>query len=100
MEERRHQGPTLATKHTEEILAVPSVYFNGFSLGLSNADVNAMLVLDGHPVLRLNMSYTTAKTLHLRLKQVVDQLEQATSHAIMPTNEVEAGIRKLVGDGR
>jgi hypothetical protein len=72
--------------------AVSQAYFNGFQLGLSNADVNAILLLDNQPVLKLNMSYTVAKTLLVRLQEVVGILEKSTGREIMTTDDAGRGL--------
>jgi hypothetical protein len=74
---------------------IPSVYFNGFQLGLSNADVACMLMQNGLPVVSLNMSYTTAKTLSVALNDMVQTLEKVTKRKIMTVAEVSAGLEKL-----
>src|SRR4051812_6099470 len=74
----------------EQIVTIQNVYFNGFVLGISNADTNALLLIDGQPLVRLNMSYTTAKTLLVKLGELVGRFEAATQHNIMLTDEVEA----------
>lgn len=74
---------------------VPSVYLNGFELGLSNADVSLNVLLAGSPSMSLYMSYTTAKTLSEALAQAVATLERVTERKIMTTQEVGQGLEKL-----
>lgn len=95
-DERRTPAPSDQGRQVEQIASVQNIYFNGFQLGLSNADMNALLVLDGQPILRLNMSYTTAKTLSDRLLELVNTLQRATEHNVMTTDEVETGLRRIV----
>src|SRR5580692_3758264 len=78
--------------------AIQNLYFNGFSLQLSNSDVSALLLVDGRPVARLNMSFTTTKTLNKQLTELIGNLEKVTGHVIMVTEDVEAGLKKLVED--
>ena len=74
----------------------PTFYFNGFELGLSNADVIATLSLSNSPVASVYMSYTTAKTLATRLAEVVAHLERVTERQIMTTIDVAAGLEKVM----
>lgn len=74
---------------------VPSIYFNGFSLNLANADMGALLLSDGRPVAKLNMSFTTAKTLAAMLSNLIDIFEKATQHNVMTTEEVTVGLQKI-----
>src|SRR4051812_25428175 len=74
----------------------PSIYFNGFSLQLSNSDVSAVLIDDGRPLAKLNMSFTTAKTLYENLGELMGKLETVTDHKIMSAGQVEQGLQKLV----
>jgi len=77
---------------------VPTIYFNGFSLQLSNSDISVMLIADGRPVCKLNMSFTTAKTLNENLSSLIQNLEKVTNHTIMLAGEVETGLKNLVSD--
>ena len=67
--------------------AIPAMYFNGFQLGLSNADVSLLAMLDNQPVIKLNISYTVAKTLMVKLQEVMGQLESSTGREIMTTDD-------------
>lgn len=74
---------------------IPAVYFNGFQIGLSNADISALLMLDNEPALKINMSYTTAKTLHTKLGEMVSTLERVTGREIMTTEDTAQGLETL-----
>src|SRR4051794_4445150 len=100
-EDRRSPSPSVQiTTQSDQSVVIQSAYFNGFVLGLSNSDMNALLLLDGQPFLKINMSYTTAKTLLDRLSDLVQKLERVTTHNIMLTNEVDDGLRRLAQEGR
>lgn len=75
--------------------ALPAIYFNGFQMSLSNADVNTVLLLNNQPQIGLNMSYTTAKTLAQALSEIVGALEKVTQRDIMTIKEVGAGLEAL-----
>lgn len=78
-----------------QVLEIPDVYFNGFQLGLSNSDINALLLRDGKPLAHLKMSFTTAKTLLVHLTNLMGKLEQVTHHTIMTTMQVDEGMKLL-----
>ena len=89
---------TLAPETTQPVLQmveIQNIYFNGFQLGLTNSDIHALLLRDGQPVVDLNMSFTTAKTLQVLLSETMKKLETVTNRDIMTTREVEAGLQKL-----
>lgn len=80
---------------------LPSYYFNGFELGLSNADVFCTLALSNSQIASIYMSYTTAKSLAQKLTELVSHLERVTERQIMTTDDVAAGLEKLMsGDSR
>ncbi|WP_141521473.1 hypothetical protein [Novosphingobium sp. PC22D] len=83
------------TEQNEQLLELPVMYFNGFQLGLSNADVNGILLLNNQPSAAISMSYTTAKTLAEALNQMVDTLEKVTGREIMTTKQVAEGLENL-----
>ncbi len=75
-------------------IAIPHLYFNGFELQSSLSDVGAFLLLDGQPVVRLSLSFTTAKTFAENLGNVIKAFEEATSHTIMTIENVKSGFEK------
>ena len=74
---------------------VPGVYFNGFQLMLSNADISLLCLLDNEPALKANMSYTTAKTLLVKLGTLVETLEKSTGRDIMTTEDAGKGLESI-----
>lgn len=76
-------------------LNVPTTYFNGFQIGLTNADVSMLMLLNGQPKMLANISFTAAKTLHMGLGEMIKALEDATTNPIMPMDEVARGLEKL-----
>lgn len=83
-----------ATEQTP--IEVSGLYFNGFQIALTNADISGILLLNGQPQVVVNMSYTTAKSLAEGLTDVVKQLEAVTKRPIMTTKDVEKGLNDLV----
>ncbi len=77
-------------------IAIPNHYFNGFEIGTSMSDMSVLALLDGIPQARLSMSFTTAKTLALKLSNAIEAFESATKHDIMTIDQVKSGMDSLV----
>jgi hypothetical protein len=75
---------------------IPEIYANGFSIGLSNADVVLVLVRSARPIQTVHMSYTLAKTLHLKLATLVNEFEEAVGREMLTTDDVDK-MRRLRG---
>lgn len=73
---------------------VPEIYANGFSIGLSNADVVLVLARSNRPIQTVHMSFTLAKTLHLKLADVVKQFEDAVEEKMLTTDDVDRLLKK------
>ncbi|MDX8356812.1 hypothetical protein [Sphingopyxis terrae] len=86
----------MADDSATETVEVSGVYFNGFQIALTNADISGVLLLNGQPQVILNMSFTTAKSLSQALAHVVSELEQVTQRPIMVTKDVDTGIKALM----
>jgi len=84
----------------EQPVELPNVYFNGFQLALSNADVNGVLLLNNQPTLGVSMSYTTAKTLAEALNGMIHTLEKVTEKEIMTTKKVAEGLEKFMKEAQ
>ena len=98
--EGRPQDPFL--QRVEKALAspeIPTVYFNGFLNTLGSGDILIVLERNGRPVANLHTSYTVAKTLAMKLGQMIAELEAKTGNTIMTTDDVnEAMLRKDTTD--
>jgi hypothetical protein len=79
---------------------IPLVYVNGFVNNLGTSDVSLILLVDAVPTMKLNMSYTTAKTLSGLLSEAIKTLEKATGNTIMNSQEVETGLRKFMSENK
>lgn len=66
----------------------PQIYANGFALGLGIGDVLVALQQNGKPVANINLSFTVAKTLCIKLGTMIHELEQKTSQTIMTTDDI------------
>lgn len=83
-------------QQTESVVSIPGIYFNGFANNLGDSDISSLLLLDGTPVAKLNMSFTTAKTFARYLSELVGTLESVTTHKIMISPEVAEGLQNRV----
>jgi hypothetical protein len=79
---------------------LPVVYANGFVNNLGTSDISVILLVDAAPVLKMHMSYTTAKSLAVMLTEVVGTLEKSTSHNIMISADVEKGLRAYMSESK
>ena len=85
-----------------DALAKPDLvrlYANGFGLGMSNADAYVILHQFGQPVGIINMSYTLAKTLALRLGSLVAEWETRVGQPLATTDKLDEVFSKNPSDG-
>ena len=73
---------------------IPHIYFNGFINAVGNSDITVLLQNNGHINATLSISFTMAKTLSLKLKSIIDQLEKNSGNSIMNTDEVGEALSK------
>ena len=85
----QRNNPQVAT-----ISQPPELYFNGFQLGLSNADVYLTIAHNNQALMRLSLSYTTAKTLGEKLIQAITLLERESNNKIMSIEDVSGVLKK------
>ena len=71
---------------------VEQIYFNSVVNSIGSGDILMVLERNGKPVATLNTSYTVAKTLALKLAQLIGNLEESTGNTIMTTDDVEAKL--------
>lgn len=79
--------------------SVPKIYTNGFSLGLTNADAQLVLMLFGRPIAVLSFSYTLAKTMSEKLSQLVKTWEDKTRHQLETTDTIDKAFSSEVQEG-
>ena len=77
---------------------VEKIYFNGFTNTIGLGDILITLEQNGSPVGVLNTSYTVAKTLAIKLADLIGQLEAATGNKIMTTEDIKAAFRETKAD--
>jgi hypothetical protein len=70
---------------------IPVIYFNSFVSIINSADVGIFLERNGKPVAILNTSFTSAKTLAVKLNGLIQRLEQ-TGNTIMATEHVQDSL--------
>ncbi len=86
-------------KKLDEALENPEIqriYANGFVNALGVGDVVILLQNSKKPIAVLNLSYTVAKTLTIKLGALISQLEDSTGNTIMTTDEIEKSLSKGV----
>ncbi|MFV1980885.1 MAG: hypothetical protein ACC655_07010 [Rhodothermia bacterium] len=74
--------------------SVDRVYANGFAVVQSNADNTLVLLKNGRPVLMVDMSFNTAKSLVQKLGAVIVQLEKITDTRVLSTDDISAAMQK------
>ena len=75
------------------------LYLNGFDLGVTLSDMSMVALLDGVPQIKIGMSFTTAKTLKVKLEQMITYFESATEYDLLTMEDVENAYLKAQ-DGR
>ncbi len=73
---------------------IQKIYANGFSNAMGIGDIMILLKNSGKPIAVLNLSYTVAKTLSMKLGALISQLEDATGNAIMTTDDIKKSLSK------
>lgn len=73
---------------------IPHLYANGFMSGLGNADIVVLLQRNNVPVAVLNMSYTLAKSLSVKIGELIQGFESKTKHDIMTTTLIDQALSK------
>ena len=91
-EDRKKAPRDASAAITAFAMADPSMarlYANGFTLGLTNADVYIVLQMFGRPIGVVNLSYTLAKTLSLKLQRLVKDCEEKTQQELATTDTID-----------
>ncbi len=77
----------------------PYIYINGFSINIGPADCRIGLMLDGTTTTDIRMSYTTAKTLAMKLAEATQYLDSKLEHPIYTIDDIKKRIIKEGTDG-
>ena len=72
------------------------LYFNGFSLNMTNADVGLDLKINNTTFAECRMSFVIAKTLMEKLGFIVSQVEKFVGHEIKTTDVIESAMMTVV----
>jgi len=67
---------------------IPKIYSNAFSCSIGTGDVVILFQRAEVPVGMVNMSYTVAKTLAIKLQGLITFLEQKSGKSIMTTDDI------------
>jgi len=67
---------------------VPKFYSNGFMCAIGQGDVSILFRLGTKDVSVVNLSYTTAKTLAIKLQGLIEYLEKQSDRTIMTTEDI------------
>lgn len=98
-------SPPVLKKVTPEIQALINtalggeaarIYANGFTLGMTNADVFVVLQQFGRPIAVVNVSYTLAKTLSQKLRDLVDDWEKKTGQTLQTTDSIDTKFKDVM----
>lgn len=93
--ESREEGPVFIRKSIEDAVEdseIPKLYSNGFINAHGNGDVMILLQQNGKSIALLNLSFTMAKTLALKLGDVIKHIEDASGNMIMTTNDIDKAV--------
>lgn len=90
------QLQALQAKHAEAMRGpIPHYYCNSFINSLTSADIAIVFEQNGQPSFTLNISYTTAKSLSVKLGALVASLEGAWGHPILTSDEINKMVPKI-----
>lgn len=92
MKEQEGTVPKKIVDLLQSAQSAPNIYSNGFTVGLGTGDITIILTLEHQAIARLNMSYTLAKTLSLKLMDVIKVLESKTGTSIMTTDHINKSL--------
>ncbi len=72
----------------------PKLYGNNFFIALGTGDVSLLLRNSNKDIAIINLSYTTAKSLSLKLQDIISFLENKSKTKIMTSTEIENMMKK------
>lgn len=75
----------------------PKFYANSVGIAHSASDVSLVLFVNSHPVCSIQMSYISAKSLLVDLRQAVDLIESATGQTIKTISEISNDLQLRLG---
>ena len=72
----------------------PQTYANGFAASLGVGDIVIAFQRNDQPAIVLNLSFTVAKTLSVKLGEMIGDLEKKTSQTIMTTDQIIQSLNR------
>ena len=94
--EKKEKDVNKAISKALENPDTPKLYANSFSLALGMGDLAILLSVADKDIGVLNLSYTTAKTLAIKIQQLISLLEEQSGQTIMTTDDIN---EHLLGGG-
>jgi len=79
---------------------VPKIYSNSFSCALGVGDVAILFKNSKKNATVLNLSYTTGKTLAIKLLGLINHLETKSGNKIMTTDDVAKALQPTKNDAK
>jgi hypothetical protein len=67
-------------------------YANGFALAIGASDVQATFNFCNSPICHLSMSYTTAKTLAVKLSAAISEFEKRIEYTMLTMDDINKKI--------
>lgn len=74
---------------------IPHIYANGFINAHGNGDVVILLQQNSKPAAVLNLSFTMAKSLALKLGETIKNIEDASGTIIMTTDDIARALERM-----
>lgn len=77
------------------------LYANGFAIFFTNSDIGMVFSQNNKPIVLLNISLTLAKTLVVKLGQMIHDFEKNTDVKILTTTDIEEKfLKKMLKDAK
>ena len=73
---------------------IPKIYSNSFICALGSGDLALMLKNGKETVALINLSYTIAKTLSIKLNGLISHLEAKSGNKIMSTDDINEALKQ------
>ncbi len=73
---------------------VPKIYANSFMCALGSGDLALLLKNGKENVALINLSYTIAKTLSIKLNDLISHLEAKSGNRIMSTDDINKALKQ------
>lgn len=74
--------------------SIPKIYMNNFQIAVGTGDVVILAQNGPKRVGVVNLSYTIAKTLSIKLQGLIRHLEKQTGNTIMTTDDINKALER------